>query len=273
MKTVPYFLMAIAILCSCTATTDQVALKSEIENANKEFMQAVSSKDADAVADMYTDDARLMLPNMPSVQGRENMKAFFQQTSDAGITDVKLTTEEVSGTDDFAVESGRYVMLAGDQKVDEGKYLVHWKKVGGKWLLHRDMPSTDLAVPQSMAQTGQTVGISVFKVKKQNDMKFEDFVNNVLTPSADVSTPELRAAVKSIRLLKANTVAKDGTHTYIFIFDPRSDKMNYDIEQVLVTKHGKEKGLQLYRDFGNLVTGENEYFDMEQLRTPGPTSK
>lgn len=270
MRTSLYFAMAIAILCSCSATTDESSIKSEIEKVNQEFMQAVSNKDADAVAALYTDDARLMFPNMAPVQGSENMKAFFQHTIDAGITGVKLTTEEVSGTGDFAIESGRYEMLAGDKKVDEGKYLVHWKKVRGKWRLYRDMPSTDMPAPQGIAQPGQSVGISIFKVKKDNDKKFEDFVNNVLTPAADVSTPALSSAVKAIRLLKSTATGSDGTYTYTFIFDPESDAMDYDIEKTLVAKYGKEKGTQLFRDFGNLTTDFYEEYNLRQLPPLGP---
>ena len=270
MKASFYFPMAIAILCSCSATTDNSSLKSEIEKANQDFMQAISNKNADALAALYTDDARLMFPNMPPVEGRENVKAFFQHTIDAGITGVKLTTEEVSGTNDFAIESGRYEMLAGDKKVDGGKYLVHWKKVGGKWRLHRDMPSTDMPAPQGIAQPGQSVGISIFKVKKENDAKFEDFVNNVLTPAADVSTPELSAAVKAIRLLKSTTLAEDGTYTYTFVFDPSSEAMDYDMEKTLVAKHGKQKGTQLFKDFQNITTDFYEEYNLRQLPPLGP---
>ena len=50
------------------------------------------------------------------------------------------------------MEMGRYELMAGGNKVDEGKYLVEWKKVDGRWLLHRDMPSTDMPVAQPVAQ-------------------------------------------------------------------------------------------------------------------------
>jgi uncharacterized protein (TIGR02246 family) len=134
------------------ATSDQTSLKSEIEKANHEFMNAVAGKDGDAIARLYTENAQLMFPHSPAIEGRENIKSFFQQTVASGITGVKLTTDEVTGTDDFAIESGRYEMLAGDQTVDKGNYLVHWKNVGGEWLLHRDMPMTDQPLAETTAQ-------------------------------------------------------------------------------------------------------------------------
>lgn len=151
MKTTSAILLVMTILFSCSQSVDQAALKSEIEKANQEFVKALATKDADAMSQLYTEDARLMFPNMPAIEGREDIKAFFTESME-GISGLKLTTEEVSGTNDFAVESGRYEMLSEGKKVDEGKYLVHWRKVDGKWLLHRDMPSTDLPIPQPVAQ-------------------------------------------------------------------------------------------------------------------------
>lgn len=228
-------------------------------------MDAVAAKNADDVAALYSENARLMFPHMPPVEGRENIKAFFQQAIQSGITDVKLTTEEVAGADDFAVETGRYEMIANGKKVDEGKYIVQWKRIGDRWYLHRDMPSTDLASLQSIAKPGQNVGIAVFKVKDANSKKFEMFVNDVLMPATDTSTPAKSAAVKAVRFLKGNHVAEDGTRTYIFIFDPRSDEMEYEIKKIFVAKHGSEKGQSLDKEFGSLVTSYYEYHDMQQL--------
>lgn len=265
MKNICCLLSAAGILFSCSQSDDRSDIRSEIEKVNKQFMDAVAAKNADDVAALYSENARLMFPHMPPVEGRKNIKEFFQQAIQSGITDVKLTTEEVAGADDFAVETGRFEMMADGKKVDEGKYIVQWKKVGNRWYLHRDMPNTDLASPQSIAKPGQTVGIAVFKVEDANSKKFETFVNDVLMPATDSSTPAKSAAVKAVRFLKGNEVAKDGTRTYIFIFDPRSDEMEYGIRKILVAKHGPEKGQSLDQEFGSLVTSYYEYHDMQQL--------
>lgn len=158
MKTTGSIVLAWAILLSCSQSADQGALKSEIEKTNQEFMKAVSAKDADAVAQMYTENASLMFPNRAAIKGRENIKGFFEETMGT-FSELKLTTEEVRGTDEFAVESGRYEMMADGKKIDEGKYLVEWRKVDGKWLLHRDMPSTDMPMPQAVAQPGEGAAV------------------------------------------------------------------------------------------------------------------
>ena len=151
MKTIYLSLFATLFLYSCSQPVDQAAIKSEIEKVNQEFANAVSARNTDALTQLYTEDARLMFPHMPAVRGRENIKGFFKQSFDAGITGIKLTTEEVNATNEFAIEFGRYELFAGEQTIDEGKYLVEWRKVDGKWLLHQDMPSTDLPLPQPIA--------------------------------------------------------------------------------------------------------------------------
>lgn len=95
--------------------------------------------------------ARLMFPHMPAIEGKENIRGFFQQGINEGLTGIKLSTEEVKGTDSFAIEMGRYELMAGENKVDAGKYLVECKKVDGKWLLHRDMPTPDMPLAQPVA--------------------------------------------------------------------------------------------------------------------------
>ena len=45
----------------------------------------------------------------------------------------------------LAYEVGTYAMKTKDGKVaDRGKYCVVWKRVNGRWLLHRDIWSTNL---------------------------------------------------------------------------------------------------------------------------------
>lgn len=265
MKTNAFFFLIATISLSCNRIPDQQQLRSEIEKANVEFMKASNARDAATLASLYTQDAKLMFPNMPAIEGRRNIQAFFQQALGSGITDIKLTTEEVKGTDEFAIETGRYAMLAGNKIADEGKYVVEWRKVDGKWHLHRDMPNTDMPAAQPTALPEQAVGIAVFKVKKGNTDKFETFVRNMLMQAVDTSTPQGREAVKAIRMLRASTPEKDSSHKYIFIFDPYFHEVEYGIETILVAKHGAVKGKQLHEQFNSMVTPFYEYHEMKQL--------
>ena len=265
MKTYVLLFLIAAITLSCSRTPDESELKSEIEKANAEFMKASTARDAATLATLYTEDAKLMFPNMPAIEGRANIQAFFQQAMDNGISEIRLATDEVKGSDDFAIETGTYAMLAGTQTADKGKYIVEWKKTDGQWRLHRDMPNTDMPPAQPAARPDQTVSIAVFKVKKGNVDKFETFVRNVLMKAVDTSTPLGLEAVKSIRMLQASAPEKDGSHKYIFIFDPYFHEVEYGIEEILLAKHGAVRGKQLHDEFNSMVTPFYEYHEMKQL--------
>ena len=265
MKTNAFFLLIATISLSCNGIPDQEQLRSEIEKANVEFMKASNARDAATLASLYTQDAKLMFPNMPTIEGRRNIQTFFQQALGSGITDIKLTTEEVMGTDEFAIETGRYAMLEGNKTTDAGKYVVQWKKVNGKWHLYGDIYNTDMAAAQPAARPDETVGIAVFKVRKGHNDQFETFARNVLMEAVDTSTPHGKQAVKSIRMLRASTPEKDGSHKFIFIFDPYFHDVEYGIETILVAKHGAVKGKQLHERFNSMVTPFYEYHEMKQL--------
>lgn len=59
----------------------------------------------------------------------------------AGIKNAALKTDEiVQVAGDYVTERGNYTMYTGEGKIaDIGKYVVIWKKVGGKYLMDVDI--------------------------------------------------------------------------------------------------------------------------------------
>ncbi len=113
--------------------------RKEIEQANADFRSAYSKADAKAVAAMYTEQAKLLPPHAQTVAGRPAIEAFWKSAMAAGIRDVELKTLEVESFGDTVVEEGTATLYGdGNRTVDKGKYLVVWKRAGGKWRLHRD---------------------------------------------------------------------------------------------------------------------------------------
>ena len=110
-----------------------------IEQANSAFSAAYEKGDAKAVAEMYTEAGRLFPPNSEIVEGRLAIENFWKSVMAGGIVRVELKTVEVESFGDSIVESGRATLFGqGGMVLDKGKYVVLWKKVGGKWKLHRD---------------------------------------------------------------------------------------------------------------------------------------
>jgi len=62
-----------------------------------------------------------------------------------GIKEVKLTTLELDDLGSTAVETGEYRLFAdGGQALDQGTYLVVWKKDGSGWKLDKDIWNTSM---------------------------------------------------------------------------------------------------------------------------------
>jgi uncharacterized protein (TIGR02246 family) len=120
----------------------------EIIAANEVFMTAFKHGDAAALAKLYTDDGQVLPPNNDIVSGRDNLRGFWSAVMDMGVKEAKLETNEVDELGDTAVEVSTFKMFGGDdQLLDQGKYIVVWKKIDGRWLLHRDIFNSSMPPP------------------------------------------------------------------------------------------------------------------------------
>ncbi|MEO8678704.1 MAG: DUF4440 domain-containing protein [Vicinamibacterales bacterium] len=119
-------------------------LKEEIVAREAIFVDFYNGQNANQLADMYTVTAEILPQNLPVTAGSEAIRAMFRSFWDADLVEIALVTREVTGTAEWAYEVGTYVLRSskGVQE-DEGKYLVIWQKVNGKWKLHRDIFNTD----------------------------------------------------------------------------------------------------------------------------------
>lgn len=122
--------------------------KAEIEAANKEFMALFAATDSVGVANLYTHDAKFMMNGAPAFSGKESIQSILSGIMNSGISSVDLRTIEVWGTEDVLIEEGELTLFAGDAEADQGKFLVAWKNVEGKWKLHRDIFNSNLPAVQ-----------------------------------------------------------------------------------------------------------------------------
>jgi uncharacterized protein (TIGR02246 family) len=124
-----------------------MTLKDEIQAAQNRLAEAISARDANHAASLYTDDARLIPQGAPACTDRGAIAGFFAGALENGIAAARFTTDEVEGDDAQAVETGRYALYAappGGERIlaASGRYLVVWRKAGGEWRIHRDMFNT-----------------------------------------------------------------------------------------------------------------------------------
>lgn len=154
MKTVIYLgfftvLFSLLVREVCGSDLHQEDFVKAIQQANADFGEAYAKSDPKAVAQMYTEKARLLPPNAKVVDGRNAIEKFWKGVMDAGIKTIELKTVEIELFGNTIVEQGT-ATLYGDDKVvvDNGKYLVVWKRNDGKWKLHRDCWNSSEPAPK-----------------------------------------------------------------------------------------------------------------------------
>ena len=225
-------------LFACEQGTDQKTLKGSIEEANAMWMDAIAQKNVDAVAALYTDDALLLPPNMGAIQGKEGVRNFFSGAMESGIKKIRLVTEEVDGEDEIAIEKGTYEMMVdGDVVVDQGKYLVHWKKRDGKWMFHRDMFNSNR--PTSAAAPfakGNMLSLHLANVKLKPGVtpeRFMEFFNTTVIPEFGKHWPDVKVfTAKAIRGQHKNNIG------VIYYFESEDARNKYFSEDGAPTSDG-----------------------------------
>ncbi len=127
--------------------TPATSVRAQIERRNAAFATSVVGSDGPAaVAAFYTPDAQVLPPNAPAVTGRAAIGAFWRGPNGGPPGPLRLETVDVEPGPggQTATEVGRYtITLPSGTVVDEGKYIVLWRRVNGTWYLHRDMWNSD----------------------------------------------------------------------------------------------------------------------------------
>jgi ketosteroid isomerase-like protein len=135
----------VALLGGMAPFAHAQTVRAAIEKANSEIGAAAAKGDAAQVAAMYATDAMVMPAGSEPIHGADAILKFWQ-SSLAGIGGVALKTVDLFEHGSMATEVGQYELRdKAGKTIDHGKYMVLWRKEGGKWKLFRDMFSTNVA--------------------------------------------------------------------------------------------------------------------------------
>lgn len=139
---------AALLLAAQPGTAAPKGARAAIEEAGAAFSATLAKGDAAGLAAMYAPDAQVFPPNSDIVTGAAGIQKVWQGVVDAGLKGLKFTIVDVTEAGDLAAESGKYELSGADGKVvDSGKYVVVWKRIGGRWMLLRDIWNTSLPLP------------------------------------------------------------------------------------------------------------------------------
>jgi ketosteroid isomerase-like protein len=155
-KIIQALLIVAFAVAGTQAKADSAAELKALMAVDQTWQKAYASRDADALASLYDEDAILLPPGAPAAKGRAAIRAFFAADVAAaekeGISFVLGPNPQGGTSGDFGWASGTYVAKDKSGKVVErGKYLSVSRKKDGKWLYVRDMWNADGAAAPAAA--------------------------------------------------------------------------------------------------------------------------
>lgn len=122
-----------------------------IEGSFEPYSRAFEQADWAGLMALYTEDAIIIPPNAPAVEGRENAQRFFE--SFPPVSAFAFESQEIDGHGDLAYVRGRYTLTMelpdGTSVTDSGTSLtVHRRQPDGTWPVYIDMLNSDLPAVQ-----------------------------------------------------------------------------------------------------------------------------
>ena len=117
---------------------DMQKSKSFIDSINTKFSEQIKNGDSMALASHYASDAAILLSNTEPIRGKDILSAWGSMLR-AESADISFQTIDLTGSNDFLIETGYIVTKINEDNINKSKYLVIWKKQNGEWKLYRDM--------------------------------------------------------------------------------------------------------------------------------------
>jgi len=149
MKIKSLFILLLTSVLFINCSTQPKDVTAEIVEANKDFIAAFNANDPIAMGQVYTENGKLFPANSLIVEGRDAIENFWKGVFEMGITKGVLTTNYAEGFGETAIEEGKYALYdSNENKLDEGKYIVIWKKVDGQWKYDKDIWNTSMPAAQ-----------------------------------------------------------------------------------------------------------------------------
>jgi uncharacterized protein (TIGR02246 family) len=150
-------LVVLAAACKTTTYVERASEEQRIRELSQQASRAIESKDATTFVSFYADDAVLMHPNQPAIQGRNAIRASLEEMFRLPNLSFSFTPTriDVAEAGDFAYETGTYRFAAdmqGTRLNDEGKYVTVWKKIGADWKIVSDINNSDRSSSSSLGR-------------------------------------------------------------------------------------------------------------------------
>lgn len=139
-------MMALSFATGCnTPAFDKIAARKNIEETDSMFVDLLNKGDATRLAECYTVDALLMMPNKPAIEGRTNIQSAMMDFIKSDATKMSIRINNVWGDEEALISEGTLLFSTKEgQVVDRMKYITVYKKEDGMWKMFRDCFNSDL---------------------------------------------------------------------------------------------------------------------------------
>jgi ketosteroid isomerase-like protein len=139
-------LMILGLVALTSLSLGQDAAPEALLAAPVEWKARYNAGDVDGLAELYTADAVVLPPGAPPVEGRDGLIAVVRGYLDAGAVTIDDPLEEAFVTGKgVAWGRGSFELYAEDgTSVGAGTYLIVYRLIDGRWLIHRHMWNSDL---------------------------------------------------------------------------------------------------------------------------------
>lgn len=138
-----FSIRAVAALTACLALAYSVQTHAQIDTQQlaDQWVAAYNSHDREALAGIYTGDAKLMVHGAPTVSGRADIEEFWADDFLEGDPLTLLTVTNSAGGIDSMLVHGDYRVIDRSDGVllGEGRFAHVWMRAGSKWQLDRDL--------------------------------------------------------------------------------------------------------------------------------------
>ena len=130
---------------------DKAAIRGLME---QQFAEFYTARDAEAVAQLFTEDALFIAPAGQLFEGRQEILAGFQEALEDGLP-ISIEVIEVVVANDTAHSINSYVVTGPEgETVVEGYGISIWNRIDGEWRWHRSVNNMILPEPEENGMNG-----------------------------------------------------------------------------------------------------------------------
>lgn len=129
------------------AATDMVKLKADVQALETAWAAAANAQDTATLLALYADDAKSLVNNKPTVEGKEALLAEIIEGFKNRVNGSTVAYEvmDVYGDENTVTEVGKSTTKDAKGKVTyTGKYMAVWEKRDGKYLCVREIYNDDV---------------------------------------------------------------------------------------------------------------------------------